>query len=394
LKTFEYRGLDRAGRLCKGLVEALTAKDARERLAATGVLAESIAPTGRRLAFPVSLRTMVYRELSALLGAGVPMVRAFDHLIQSPELQACRSLLAGVKDRLREGLPLATALSEASSSFTPFEKAIVEAAERSAAVDQMLERLASFLEDQERTRERVQSAMVYPLIVLAVGICVAVLMLGLLVPRARDLLSAGNLELPWLTRCMTALGGAIVRWGIAVVAVLAGMLLLLRNRWRSDAELRLRWDRLRFRLPLWGRGYVLLANLRFARTLVILLRAGVPLIEGVILAGRATGSVWLAEMAAAEAETVRHGSSLNEALRRIPPLAGTLPGWIQIGEASGGLDKLLESAGRRYQDQWERFVGRCLAVLEPVLILLIGGFVLLVTLSVLLPVMSLTRVVR
>jgi general secretion pathway protein F len=393
MKTFEYRGFDRDGRVRHGLIEALGPKDAREKLAADGILAERLLATGRRVQFPVELRATVYRELSALISAGMPLVKALDQLIQSPEKLELRTLLAGVRDRVREGASLAAALAEASDSVTPFERAIVQAAERSATVDVMLDRVASFLEEQQTLRERVQSALVYPAIVVTVGVCVAVLMLGLLVPRAKSLLAGSGAPLPALTAGMIAIGQFFAQWGVVLLLGAAVAAVWMRRRWRQNEDVRLRWSRRVFRVPLWGPGYTLLVNVRFARTLAILLAGGVPLIEALALSGRATGNGWLAAQADEQAQTVRHGSSLSDAVRRIPPLAGTLPGWIQVGEAGGGLARLLEGAGQRYQDQWQRFVTRRLALLEPLLILVIGVFVLLVALSVLLPVLSLSQAV-
>jgi general secretion pathway protein F len=391
MQTFEYRGYDAAGRPKRGLIEALSVKEAREKLAAEGTLAERLTAAGRRLRFAAVQRATVYRELSALLGAGVPLVRAFENLVQSPETGNLRPLLAGVRDRVREGASLAEAFRDASGSVTLFETAVIQAAERSAAVESTLERLASFLEEQERVRARIEGALLYPLIVFTVGVCVAVLMLGLLVPRAKELLDAGNVPLPAITRFMIGMGSALLWFGPAVAAAAVGGAFVLRGRLRRDADLAVRWDRRLFALPVWGRGYTILAELRFTRTLDLLLRGGVSLIEGLALAGRATGSPWVARLAEQEADAVRHGSPLSDAVRRIPPLAVSLPGWIQVGEASGGLERLLESAGRRTQDQWERYVARCLALLGPALILVVAGFVLLVALSVLLPVISLTQ---
>jgi general secretion pathway protein F len=190
---------------------------------------------------------------------------------------------------------------------------------------------------------------------------------------------------------MIALGAFLSRWGAAGAAVVAGAAIGFRRHIRTDGAARIRWDRFLFRLPLWGNGYALLVNLRFARTLAILLRGGVPLLDGFVLAGRAGGSPWVESLVKFEAESVRHGGTLAAALRRIPPLARSLPGWVQTGEAGGEMDRLLDAAARRFQGQWDRFVARCLSLLEPSLILLIGGFVLLVTLSVLLPIISMTQ---
>jgi general secretion pathway protein F len=391
MKTYEYRGLDARGHACRGLVEALSVKEARDRLARQGVLADRVFLTGRRKKLGASSRAVLYHELSVLLGAGLPLVRSLDILIQSPDMRDTSGLLAGVRDRVREGGTLAGALAEASQSTTPFEQAIIQVAERSGTLELMLDRLGKFLDEQERVRERVHGALIYPAIVVTVGICVAILMMGLLIPRAGALLADSRAALPPLTVFMIRLGRLAARWGWVAAAAAAVAAARARHVLRASEDARCRWDRMLFRVPLVGKGYAILALLRFSRTLAILLHGGVSVMEGLALAGRATGSVWVSRMAETEAEAVRHGSSLSEAVRRIPPLAASLPGWIEVGEASGGLERLLESAGRRYQDQWDRFVSRSLSVLEPALILLIGGFVLLVTLSVLLPIISLTR---
>jgi general secretion pathway protein F len=375
----------------KGLVEAADVKDARERLAADGVLAERVSPSGRRLRFPAETRAVVYRELSELLAAGLPLVKALDTLIESPELRGAGVLLAGVRDRIREGASLADAFCEAGSSVTPFEKAVIEAAEQTATVEVMLERLATFIEEQETLKQSVHSALVYPAIVVAMAVCVAVVMLGLLLPRAQDLLAGNQVGLPALTRWTIRIGRAAVRWGAPLLLLLGGALLWVRRRLRWDREWHARWDRGLFRLPLVGKGYRLLVNMRFSRTLAMLLNGGVGIIDGLVLAGRATGSAWVTALSEAQAEAVRNGASLSNAVAGIPPLSASLPGWIRVGEASGGLERLLVHAGRRYEQHWDRFMKRGLSLLEPVLILVIGAFVLLVTLSVLLPVFTLIR---
>ena len=393
MKTYEYRGFDKTGHGRSGLVEAISIKQARERLASEGVLAERVSLTGRQARFPVEVRSRIYRELSALLGAGVSMVRALNILLDSPEMTDGHVVLAGVRDRVREGVSLADSLAEAGESVTVFEQAIIEAGERSGTVTDMLERLAGFIEDRHKLRQSVKSALTYPLIVVGVGISVAILMLGLLLPRARDLLAGSSIDMPALTVFMMGFGSAVMKWGLPVLGILAVSLFFLLRRLHQDPEFHRRWDRQMFRVPVFGRGYTTLVNLRFSRTMAILLQGGVSVIDGLLLAGRATGSAWIEELAGREAEAVRHGSSLEDAIRRIPPLSASLPEWIRIGEAGGGLARLLDSASRRSEDHWERFIRRCLSLLEPLLIMAIGGFVLLVTAAILLPVISLTDAV-
>ena len=393
MKTYEYRGFNAEGHACRGLVEALSVKEARERLLADRILVERLSVTGRKLALKLGDRAVLYRELSSLLAAGFPLVKALDILIESPDMVDSNMLVAGVRDRVREGSSLADALQAACDSVSPFEYAIIQSAEKTATVEGMLERLASFLEDQEKLRDKVRSAMVYPAIVLTVGICVAMVMMGVLIPRVRDITAGNNVVMPALTRFMIALGGWMARWGWVLPVAVWGGITYVRRRWKADGDFRLKWDRRMFAVPLFGRGRVILVNLRFSRTMAVLVRGGVSLIDALALAGRATGSIWIGVLADEAAGSVRHGGNLSDAIRRIPPLSGALPGWLKIGEATGSVDRLLDSAGQRYQSQWDRFIGTCLGFLEPLLILLIGGFVLVVTLSVLMPIISMTQTV-
>ena len=401
MRTFEYRGFDGSGVAQRGLIEAADVKEAREKLAVRGILAERLTGAGAegrgavRTASPTfttEIRIIFYRELGVLLAAGLTLVHALEILIQSPELGASTAVLAGVRDRVREGASLAGAMENAGRQVAGFEKAILEVGERAGNLDQILERLAVFLEEQQQLRERIVSALIYPCIIFAFALCVAVVMLGFVIPSAaKILMQEARITLPLLTRIMMG-AGRVLLWGLPMVVGAAGLALIgARRRLARDPAFAERLDRLRFRLPVISRGYRLVVNLRCARTLSMLLKGGVPLIDALPLAGRTTGSVWVAHLLAGEAETVKHGSSLADAIRRVPVLAESLPAWIQAGEASGALEKLLDTAGDSYQLRWNRFVTRTLNVLEPALIALIGVFVLLVVLSVLLPILSLNR---
>lgn len=403
MRTFAYKGFDSAGAVRRGLIEAQDLKEAREKLMARGILPHQVSPSesvaGSRLSarrgisFKAESRVAFYRELGVLLGAGLPLVAAMEILMESPELGVSPSLLAGVRDRIREGASLAGALTTMAPYIKPYEKAILEVGEKSGNLEAMLERLALFLEEQEHLREKIVSAMIYPAIILAFAIIVAAVLLGFVVPAAASVISeqSDKLQLPLLTRFMMALGRGLL-FGLPV-ALLAGLFgrSYLMQRMATEPALRFRMDQWLFQVPLVGRGYTIAVNLRCARTLSILLQGGVGLVDAMALAGRSTGSVWVAHLMEAEAESIRHGSSLADAMRRIPPLARSLPAWIQAGEASGALERLLDTAGNAYQHQWNRYVSRTLSWLEPILILAIGIFVLLVTLSVLLPIISLNQ---
>ncbi len=399
MRTFAYKGFDAAGTARRGLIEALDLRDARGKLAERGLMPETLIPSeaattpGQRGgAFKAETRAFVYRELGVLLTAGMPLVSAIEMLIQSPELAEVSNVLAGVRDRVRDGAPLATAVSEAGREVTPLEQAILEVGERSGGLGEMLEKLAGFLEEEQRLRERIVSAMIYPCIILSFALIMATIMLGVVIPSAGKVLMAqSRVPLPLLTRVMMHVGQTLIWILPLAIAGGAAAVWAMRRRLRRDADYRLRWDRRLFRLPVVGRGRRLVAGLRCSRTLAVLLRGGVPLVEAVRLAGRATGSVWLGARVAEEGDALRHGRSLAEVFRRVPILSEMLPAWIQAGEASGSLERMLESGGDAFQHRWERFITRALGVMEPLLILLIGGFVLLVVLSIILPIVSMNK---
>lgn len=402
MRSFSYKGYDSTGSTRRGLIEAQDAKEAREKLASRGILpqqvglADSIKPSlftlRREPGFTAESRIAFYRELGVLLGAGLPMVGALEILMESPELGVSPSLLAAVRDKIREGISLAAALAAAVPRMKPYERAILEVGEKSGNLEGMLDRLAAFLEEQERLREKILTALIYPAIILSFAVVVATVLLGFVVPAAAAVVTGHNgMPLPWLTRVMIGAGRVLIV-GLPVAVITAAVVRAsLKRKVVGNPALLSRLDRRLFRIPLLGRGYTIAVNLRYARTLSILLQGGVGLVDAMALAGRSTGSAWVADLMVTEADAVRHGSNLADAIRRVPPLAASLPAWVRAGEAGGALERLLDTAGNAYQHQWNRFVTRTLGWLEPALILGVGIFVLLVTLSVLLPIISINK---
>ncbi len=400
MQTFEYQGFDKNGQTRKGLVEALDIKRAREKLAGDGLLAERIVPAGesrtnlhwlRATAFGADERTMFYRELVALLHAGLPLVNAIDVLIQSPDMGTTRPIMAALRDNIKEGASLAAALAHASRKVSSYEMAVIAAGERAASLETVLDRLAIFMDEQARLRERLVTALIYPTIIFLVAIAIAVGLLGFGIPHISKILTEDSrVALPLLTRAMIQFGTLFMHAGLPMLAlVLAGAIFWWR-RMAHDPEKACNFNRRLFKVPMFGTGYAILVALRFARTLAMLIDGGVSLVDSLPLAGESTGSRWIARRVAAEADAVRHGRSLTDMLKQIPPF-NSLFGWVQVGEASGTLARMLDSAANRLQQQWDQFLTRRMNMLEPILILIIGVFVLMVVLAVLLPILTLNQ---
>jgi general secretion pathway protein F len=396
MKTFEYRGYDAAGRRARGLVEADGLKDARERLAARGILPERLAPAtaggGRGAARwgRAGERAAIYRELASLLHAGLTMTHALDLLIESPELAAVRPALAGIRDRVREGVSPADAF-DGSGALTPFETAVLQAGQRAGVLDDSMKRLAGFLEEQDRIRSRVRSALIYPAFVGVLAMAIAILMLGFMLPSFARIFHEARIPLPALTRIVLASGRVAGALGLPVLALAAAAVWIGRRRLRDSPAARARVERALARLPVVGRARAALIGMRFSRTLALLLRGGVPLLDSIRMAGRATGSAWVELEIEREAETVRHGGRLADAVRRVEPLRTTLPAWVQAGEAGGDLSGMLDLAGGRCEEVWDRTLTRAMALLEPALILILGAFVFVLALAILLPILGLNQ---
>ncbi len=423
MRTFAYKGFDAAGRATRGLIEAHEPKDAREKLIKQGVFAEDVrdsveaqAASQRGRGLKLAARAAMYRQLAVLLKSGLPLAAALEVLIQSPDADANPALLAAVRDRLRGGASFADALSgtagrtippeggttnpEARSSFvvppsggpslSAFEHAIVQAGEHTGNLDAVLDQLAGYLDEQQTLSDGLRSAMLYPMLVICLAIFVAIGMLGFVVPSLSKMFTESRIELPALTRGVVWVSRYIWIFAAAIAAAVWLAWGEIRRRWHAQAS-REKMEQRFFTAPWLGRGVRLMCGVRFARTMSLLLRGGVPLVDGLALAGRATGSAWITRLTAEESESVRHGRSFSQSLRRVPPLSGLLASWIQAGEASGSLDTLLHTAAERMQQQWTKFLNNALNLIGPLLILMVGAFVLLIALAILLPILSLSQ---
>lgn len=392
MRTYKYNGFDHKGKPKSGLVEAVSIKDAREKLIANGILAEQVSLCESKYNVPADERSTIYRELGVMLNAGVPLAKALDMLIHS-ETSNYKHALGMTRDKVRDGVSLSEAFSDSFKNIGEFEVAIIKAGEHSGQLGVMLDSLATFMNEEEYLRERTKNAFVYPSVILVAGIIVASLMLGFLVPRTGEMLVTYEIPLPWLTRFVIATQQIIASWGVIAVAAIFFAFIQFKHKWQTDKKFRIKYEKLLFRIPSVGKGLTVLANLRFSITLPVLVRAGIPLSDAMLLAGNATGIKWIAQLVESGAEMVKHGTTLAEAISSIPPFAGTLPRWVEVGEASGELAKMLERASEKFKLQWERYIATFMALLEPVLMFIIGGFVLIIALSVLLPILSLSKAI-
>lgn len=390
MSTFFYRGYDADGHRAQGLVQAESPKQARARLSDRGVLTEWIREPEAK-PFRLAQRAELYRELSSLVCSGMTMTQALTIMSEAVGDDMKRSgALLRVRDGVEGGESLSAALQSVRAGCSVFEIAAVAAGERSGTLGLLLEELADLLEQQCAVKERIVSALIYPTLVVAFGLVVAGLIMKFLIPKAAEMLKGVDVEVPLITRVMQGLARYFPVVFVFVAVLVAGGLFFWMRRVDRPRR-RIALDRLWLVLPVFGPIRVKLCAMRLCRTLALLLDSGVPAVDALSLAGDASGSACTADATGQASDRVRDGASVSEALQNLPLLGGLLVGWAKVGETSGALPKMLRTAAHSLAAQWERRVSRLMSFVEPALILMIGGFVLLVALSVLLPILSISR---
>jgi general secretion pathway protein F len=287
-----------------------------------------------------------------------------------------------------EGRRLSEAMAREAASFPPLYRGMVAAGEGSGTLPAILERLADLLERQAQVRSKVLSAIAYPIVLAFVATFVVFALMVFVVPKVVEQFEDIGQTLPWLTRAVIGLSGFLAAWWWVIAAglVLAGF---LAARAMRDEALGLRVDRTLLRLPLFGRLLRDLHAARMARTLSTMVASRLPLLEGLRLTTQTVHNRALREATAAIAESVRTGGSLSGALRKagiFPPLLVYL---AASGEASGRLDLMLERAADYLEREFDSFTTTALALLEPAIIVLMGGLVAVIVLSILLPILQL-----
>lgn len=391
MPTYLYQGYTADGKTRKGRLEALTPKEARERLIESGVYPRWVRGAGGgRGRFTAARRSVFYRELGALLEAGLPLDRALLLLSENPELATGAETLASVADQVKEGGDFSQILGKSLRGVKDDETAVLAAGESAGRLSTVCLELADHLEEESVVAEQIRTALIYPAVVSTLALGVLGVMVGVLLPAYERLLEGMDEGLPAITRAVLA-GGAALRHpaGLAVLFALVLGLVAFAHKLRTRPQSVL--PRRRFQLPVLGRALSSLARARFARTLALLLEGGVPLQRALETAGRATGSLWLLAASGEAAGRVAHGERLADVLAQTPVLGEDLPGWARAGEASGELAGLMRHAARGHQRAWDRGLRRALGLLEPLLIVAVGVLILLVALAIFLPMLRLNR---
>lgn len=406
MPAFKYEALSPEGRSSSGLLEADNARAARAQLRAQGLVPLGVEPveqqgaeTGpglgfmRRRVFGATGLAVWTRQLAGLVGSGLPIERALTALADEAEDQRQAELLAQLKAEVNAGSPFARALASAPREFDEVYRAVVAAGEQSGALGPVLERLADDLEQRQELRAKLIGAMAYPAIVSLIAVLIVIFLVSYVVPQIASVFTSSKRALPLLTIVMLGISDFVRHWGWALLAgVVAGLGSLswaLRN-----AAFRERFDAGVLRLPLLGRlarGY---NGARFAATLAMLAGAGVPILKALQAAAETLSNRAMRADALDALAQVREGAPLGSALAGKKRFPGILAMFARLGEQTGQLPQMLERAARQLGTEVQRRAMAAATLLEPLLIVAMGGLVMMIVLAVLLPIIQLNTWVK
>lgn len=403
MAAFEYVALDPRGRQQKGLIEADSPRQARQLLrdkqwspleVKQARARESSGNGGFSFGRGLSARdlALVTRQLATLVQAALPIEEALRAAAAQSGSQKIKSMLLAVRGRVMEGHSLAASLREYPSAFPELYRATVAAGEHAGHLGLVLDQLADYTDQRQQSRQKIQLALLYPVILLVASLAIVVLLLGYVVPDVVKVFVNTGQELPALTTGLIAVSEVVQRWGwlimLGIVALAIGMRQALR-----DPSIKLRWHSFILRLPLVGRLVRATNTARFASTLAILTRSGVPLVDALGIAAAVIGNLRIRERVVEAAQRVREGGSLTRALEATGEFPPMMLHMIAAGERSGELDQMLARTARNQENDLAAQISLLVGLFEPFMLVFMGAVVLVIVLAILLPILSLNQLV-
>ena len=404
MPLYRYKALNARGEMLDGQMEAASSAEVASRLQEQGHLpmeaklaSEGGGESAWRTLFkpkPFAGERLVQftQQLATLLGAGQPLDRALGILLELPEDALAKRAITDIRDAVRGGASLSTALERQHGTFSRLYVNMVRAGEAGGGLHDTLQRLADYLERSRTLRSRVINALIYPAILLVMVTLSLMFLLGYVVPQFAAMYDSLDAPLPWFSRLVLGLGMFVRGWWWALLAVPALALWWL-DRKRHDPAFRAKFDKWLLERRFAGPLVAKLETARLARTLGTLLKNGVPLLTALGIGRNVLGNRTLVDAVEAAADEVKNGVGLSAALgrsKRFPRLALQM---IQVGEESGALDGMLLKTADTFEQETGLALDRMLAALVPVVTMVLAAVVGMVILAVLSPIYDLTNVI-
>jgi general secretion pathway protein F len=404
LGAFEYTALDNGGRERKGILEGDTARQVRQLLRERQLLPVTVTEVAQREAtrqrsFSLVRRVsasdlaLFTRQLATLVRAGLPLEESLLAVSQQTEKPRVQSIVLGVRSRVMEGHTLADGFAEFPRVFPEIYRATVAAGEQSGHLDRILERLADYTESREEMRQKVLGAMLYPIVLTIMCFGIVSGLLAYVVPKVVNVFQTSHAELPLATQLLIAVSDFLRSYGLILLIALV-IAAVLVSRWLRQPGPRRRYHRLLLTLPVVGKLARGFNTARFTRTLSILTASAVPVLEALRIAGEVVTNLPMRDAIADTSQRVREGAPIGRSLAAshlFPPMTIHL---ISSGEASGELEAMLDRAAVSQERELDGLLTALVGLLGPLLIVLMGLFVMGIVFAMLLPIFEMNNLIR
>ena len=408
MPVFEYKALDASGKRVKGIIDADNPRVARLKLKAGGVFPTDISEetsdetplSSKELKFSKVFQrikaqeiTIMTRQLSTLIGAGLPLLGSLTALIEQVDNASLKKVITEVREDVTKGVSLADAMASHPRVFPAIYVNMVRAGETSGTLEDILLRLADFSENQMRLRNKVWAALIYPILMVFVGGGVVAFLLAFVIPTISEIFREMQQALPLPTVLLISVSDFIRGFWWAILLCIALLVLGINGYIRRSEAGRLMYDRLKLKTPLLGNLVIKTALSRFSRTLGILLKSGIPLLVSLDIVKNVVNNKVLSQAIESTREDVREGEDIAGPLKRaqvFPPLVIHM---ISAGEKSGELEDMLLRVADSYENEVETTVSAMTSVVEPALILIMGVVIGFIVLATLLPIMEMNQIV-
>ncbi len=404
--TFDYKVRDRNGNLIEGSLDGDDLGLVVNRLRTMGYLPISVTPSvargfGRALVIPgltdrikgkdVAVFT---RQFATMVDSGLSISRALAVLSAQVSNDVFAQILRDVREDVESGLSLSAALAKHPKVFDELYVSMVRAGEIGGSIDVVLRTVATHLEKQVELSRKIRGAMAYPVVVVSVIAVIFVAMMVLIVPVFVRLFKTLNAPLPVPTKIVIAISDTLTTWHAGVVAAVVVLGIVGLKKWVATEKGRAKWDAWKLRPPIFGPLAHKAALARFAYTLSSLVSSGVPVLESLDIVGRASGNSLIANATQEIKRAVREGRSFADPMRANPVFPQLLVQMVEVGEQTGALDDMLGRAASYYQGEVDQTVDNLSSILEPVMVVMMGGVVGTVIISLYLPMLTYIKYVH
>lgn len=404
MPIFEYRGLNRAGRNVKGVVDAENLRAARLRLKKDGVFvvdlkdkkraSDSLAKGKKKPSTKsVGVRelALMTRQLATLIKANIPLVDALAAVSEQIEHPGLAEAIADCKNAVNEGSPFHKALAKYPGMFNNIFVSMCEAGEMTGTLDTILIRLAEFTEAQNELRTKVQGALTYPVIMLLAVVGLLFFLFTYLVPSMREIFDSDpELVLPWYTEAVFAISSVFVNYWWLILGLIIISILTFLN-WKNSAAGRPQWDAMSLRIPLFGDMTRMVAVSRFTRTLATLLTGGVPMLNAMQIVRNVVDNAVVAKAIDDARDNISEGESIAGPLKKSGQFPPIVIHMVSIGEKTGELENMLVQVADAYDFQVKSKIETLTSLLNPIILIVMGGTIAMIVFSVMMPMFEMTN---